>query len=394
LSAPEPPPKPRILFVNHGAVLGGGELSLLDIVRHVASRARVALLSPGPLQTRLQGEGVPTVLLSTSAAVLNTRRESSRLSLAAVYGTARVAVRLARTVGPAELLYANSQKAFVVAALAARLRRRPLLWHLRDVLSPEHFSRRNIRIAVGLANRCATRVIANSAATAAAFVAAGGRQDKVVVIPSGVDPTPFRAPGQENVAEVRRTLGISDSARLVVGLFGRVAPWKGQHVAIEAIARLEGATLLVVGAPLFGEVAYAEELATLVERLGMSGRVKLLGFRDDIPSLMRAVDVVVHTSLAPEPFGRVLVEAMLVERAVIAAEAGGAREIVRDGVTGLLVPPGRPDRLAEALRRLLEDPALRQAMGRRGRERAERHFTLGPTLTALDELITSAASER
>ncbi|HET7424036.1 MAG TPA: glycosyltransferase family 4 protein [Gemmatimonadales bacterium] len=387
-------PAPRILFVNHGAVLGGGELSLLDIVRHTASRARVALLSPGPLQARLEREGVPTLLLATSPAVLNTRRESSSLSWSAVSGTAGVAIRLARAVAPDELLYANSQKAFVVAALAARLRRRPLLWHLRDVLSPEHFSRRNIRLVVNLANRCTARVIANSEATAEVFVAAGGRADKVVVVPSGVDPTPFRAAGQEDPRELRRALGIPDSSRLVVGLFSRVAPWKGQHVAIEAMARLPGATLLVVGAPLFGEVAYAEELTGLVARMGLGDRVKLLGFREDIPSLMRAVDVVVHTSLAPEPFGRVLVEAMLMERPVIATDAGGAREIVQDGVTGLLIPPGRPDHLAEALGRLLEDSAMRGEMGRRGRERAERHFTLVPTLNALDDLITSVASGR
>ena len=225
-------------------------------------------------------------------------------------------------------------------------------------------------------------------------IAAGGREHKVVVIPSGVDPAPFRRADGEGTADVRRTLGLSDSIRLLVGLFGRVAPWKGQHLAIEAAARLDTTALVIVGAPLFGEVAYEAELARLVERLGLAGRVKLLGFREDIPRLMRAVDVVVHTSTAPEPFGRVLVEAMLVERPVIASDAGGAREIVEDGVTGLLVPPGQPDALAEALRRLLDDPALRLAMGRRGRERAERQFTLVPTLEALDRLVASVASER
>jgi glycosyltransferase involved in cell wall biosynthesis len=104
--------------------------------------------------------------------------------------------------------------------------------------------------------------------------------------------------------------------------------------------------------------------------------------------------VVVHTSTAPEPFGRVLVEAMLVERPVIASDAGGTREIVEEGITGLLVPPGQSDPLAKALRRLLDDPALRLSMGQRGRERAERRFTLLPTLEALDRLLTSVASER
>jgi glycosyltransferase involved in cell wall biosynthesis len=387
-------PGPQVLFVNHGAVLGGGELSLLDIVRHTAPRARVALLSEGPLRSRLDAEGIPSVLIGVAPEVLGVRRESAELSWSVAAGALRAGVRLARIVRPGELLYANSQKAFVVAAVASVLRRRPLIWHLRDILSPDHFSRRNIRVVVRLANACATRVIANSRASAEAFIAAGGRAAKVCVVPSGIDPAPFRAVTAHESAQLRRELGLDGCLRPLIGVFGRLAPWKGQHVAIEALARLGEAELVIIGAPLFGEFAYQEELERLIGRLGLSDRVRLLGFRQDIPRLLRATDVVVHTSLAPEPFGRVLVEAMLAERPVVAADGGGAREVVEHGVTGYLVPPGDPGGLAAVLRRLIASPELRLAFGRSGRRRAEQYFTLQQTLPALEAEIATAARMR
>lgn len=372
-------------------MLGGGELSLLDITRHLAPRGRVVLLSDGPLRARLDAEGIPSILVRVAPEVLEVRRDGAKLSWAVAAGVLRAAARLAFVVRSRELLYANSQKALVVAALAGTLRRRPLIWHLRDILGPEHFSRRNIRLAVWLANACATRIIANSRSSAEAFIAAGGKADKVRVVHSGVDPAPFRAVTPEQAAELRGKLGLDGESRALIGVFGRLAPWKGQHIAIEAVARLDNVALVLVGAPLFGETDYQRKLERLITRLGVADRVRLLGFRDDIPQLMRATDVVVHTSLTPEPFGRVLVEAMLAERPVVATDGGGAREVVVDGVTGYLVTPDNPERLAAALKQLVTSRAVRLDFGRRGRERAEQHFTLQDTLSALEAEIARVA---
>src|SRR4029077_8343441 len=116
------------------------------------------------------------------------------------------------------LIYANSQKSFVVAAAAGLLARRPVVWHLRDILALPHFSATNVRAAVALANLRAARVIANSRATAAAFTGAGGQESLVRVVHNGIDPTPFNAVTPAIAAATRAALGVPPGA-FVVSLF-------------------------------------------------------------------------------------------------------------------------------------------------------------------------------
>lgn len=385
----------RLLFVNHSGQLGGGELSLLEIARYFRAQATVALLSGGLFQERLAAAGVATVLLQASPRLLAQRREGD-LDPRALLGVVGTALRLSRLARRHDVVYANSQKAFVVAALAALLARRPLIWHLRDILTPGHFSRTNIRAVVALANRLADGVIANSRASADAFLAAGGSAAKVRVIHSGVDPTPFLQLGNADAEALRTRLGLE--GRQVIGLFGRLAPWKGQHVAVEALPDLPGVHLLVVGASLFGEGDYERGLHRLAEQLRVTDRVSFLGARSDVPALMELVDVVVHTSIEPEPFGRVLVEGMLAGKPVVASRDGGAAEIVEDMVTGRLVGSGDARELAATVRELLASAAGRERMGVAGRERAVRLFGLGQSLDrtaeALEEVVRQRAQDR
>jgi glycosyltransferase involved in cell wall biosynthesis len=322
------------------------------------------------------------------------RKTTAIPSPRAALGAFGVARRVAAEARDFDLLYANSQKAFVVAAVAGRLARRPVLWHLRDILDREHFSGANVRLVIALANRAAVRVVANSQATADAFVAAGGLAHRVRVVHNGIDPAPFvgSGGGDEDAASVRGELGVPAGAPLV-GVFGRLSPWKGQHVLIDALTRLPTTHAMLVGAPLFGEDAYAERLAADAKALGVDGRVHFMGFRADVPRLTRAADVVVHTSTAPEPFGRVLVEGMLAARPVIATDAGGAREIVRHGETGILVPPGDADALADAVASLLANRDAMAAMGAAGRARALAHFSLGATLRGVAAQVAEAAGD-
>jgi len=131
----------------------------------------------------------------------------------------------------------------------------------------------------------------------------------------------------------------------------------------------------LVGDALFGEEAYKASLRTQAARLGLTDRVHFLGFRSDVPRLMRTVDIVALTSSVPEAFGRVVVEGMLARRPVIATGVGGVPEIVTDG-TGLLVPPGDAQALASAFTRLLSDPMFADDVARKGRLRATTHFTV------------------
>jgi glycosyltransferase involved in cell wall biosynthesis len=189
---------------------------------------------------------------------------------------------------------------------------------------------------------------------------------------------------------------------LRIGMLGRLASWKGQHVFLEAFARAfptgtEEAVL--IGSALFAnDEAYGEALRQLAARLEIADRVTFAGFREDVGAELARLDVLVHASVAPEPFGRVVVEGMAAGLPVIAAGQGGPAEIIDHEINGLLFPPGDVAALTQALRRLAGQPQLRQRLGEAGRRRA-RDFTAGAVGAAVlraynDVLRRSSNSHR
>jgi glycosyltransferase involved in cell wall biosynthesis len=373
-----------VLFVDHAGVLGGAELSLLDLAAAFAADSEVLLLADGPFRAALERRGVP-VRVETLGALMKVKKET-RLPGPAAFGDAvRVSRLVARHAKAHRVICANSQKAFVVSAAAGLLARKPVVWHLRDILAPPHFSATNVRAAVTLANLRAARVIANSRATAAAFVAAGGRESLVRVVHNGIDPAPFDAVTPEAAATARAALGIERGAFLV-SLFGRFHMWKGQQVLLDALASLPRVHALFVGAPLFGEDAFAAALRERAMATGVADRAHFLGFRADVPELMRASDAIVHASVYPEPFGRVIVEGMLAARPVIATRGGGVAEII-DGDTGVLVPPNDVHALVLAIEALAADPGRAALMAARGAARARAEFSLAAMVRGVREAV-------
>lgn len=362
---------PKTLFVNHTAQLGGAELSLLDLATRTP-RCRVALFEAGPLACRLDEAGVFCDVIDTP--VLDGIRRDTRLlsglvALRGIWQAARGVAKLARGY---DVLYANSQKSWVVTALASMLCRKPTVWHLHDILSREHFSQANIRVVVTLANRFADRVIANSCATRDAFVQAGGKPGLVRVIYNGIDPAPYQTSLDED-----QTLHTDRSEAMpVVACVGRLSPWKGQHVFLDALAKTPGVRGWVIGAALFGEDEYARSLYEQAKTLGIAERVEFLGFCDNIPALLRRCDMLAHTSTAPEPFGRVLVEAMFAGAAVIATRGGGPSEMIKDRQTGRLVSPNDPAGLADAIKQLAADPQATRRQVQAAYGDAMQRFTL------------------
>ncbi|GJD73711.1 glycosyltransferase [Methylobacterium goesingense] len=338
---------PRVLFINHTSTMSGAELVLADVVR--AWRGATAFLfEDGPLNAAMAGCGLRVERARAGGGLTGLRRSSSPLRALPMAGRlAALVLEIAGRARRADVIYANSQKAFVLGALATGIVRRPLIWHLHDIIDPLHFGTAQRRLQVGLANARATCVIAPSTAVADAFVAAGGRRDRVAIVPNGLD----LVPDPRSRAELRRAAGLPSG--LLVGVFSRLASWKGQHVLLHALAELPGVGAVVAGAPLFGEDAYAAELVRLAAELGIADRVHFLGQRSDVALLMQAVEVVVHPSIHPEPFGRTLVEAMLAGVPLVATRTGAAAEILDEGAFGTLVPPGDAAALAEGIRRIL-----------------------------------------
>jgi glycosyltransferase involved in cell wall biosynthesis len=349
---------PGVLVVGHSSKLAGAELCLLDIVRAFDAGSSIFLFENGPLRDELLGRGfVVTVSKELNSFGAIKRDRSLMYALSHVRGLVRVMMEMIDLARGHSVIYANSQKAFVLASVAALVTRRPLVWHLHDILSPAHFGWTQRRLVVLLANLFATKVIVPSAAAATAFRKSGGRHSFVHVIPNGLDLREEPLGSFELRSELKLPGGF------LFGVFSRIGAWKGQHIAIAALARIQAAHCVIVGGPMFGEHAYFEELHLLARRLGVLDRVTFLGHRNDVDRLMRAVDVVVHPSVAAEPFGRTIVEAMLCRTPIVAARNGAIPEILEDGRAGILVPAADAEALARALRRVMDQPgAIRQTV--------------------------------
>ncbi len=370
------------LFLNHTAELGGAELELLDHAQ-AYPHGKVACFAAGPLVDALREAGVDVAVLNTSVDLTRVKRGSlAGLSPAGAFGLLRLAFDVAKLARDYDVIFANTLKALLVGVLAGRLAGRPVVWRLHDIMSAEHFGAANRKLMTTAANLWATRVLANSQATADAFVSSGGRAARTHVVYNGIDPDLF---ADQEPSDIRAQLGIGDAP--LFGCFSRLSSWKGQHVLLKALGRVPDAHALLVGGALFGETDYEASLRETAARLGVAERIHFLGFRKDIPALMLACDAVVHTSVAPEPFGRVIVEGMLAGKPVVAVRAGAASEIIAHEESGLLVPAGDARALAEALSSLIEQPERAVRLAKEGHARAMSTFTLGTILEQFKEIL-------
>jgi glycosyltransferase involved in cell wall biosynthesis len=381
----------KILFLDQTGSLGGAELCLLDTAEFYRDRCRVALFSEGPFRQALEQRQIPVEVLAPES--IHVRKQTGWIG--GIAGFARLVPLILQTTRLAhdyELIYANTQKALVVGAIASTLSKRPLVYHLHDILSAEHFSAANLKVAVTLANQCAASVIANSQATRDAFMAAGGKSKLVHIVYNGFDPKKYYVSAAEKV-KLRQDLGWD--TRFIIGHFSRLSPWKGQHILLNALVQCpDHIAAVFVGDALFGETAYVQQLHQQVAELGLNDRVKFLGFRRDIPQLMAACDLVTHTSTAPEPFGRVIVEAMLCQTPVIATAAGGAIELVNDGQTGWLVPPGEPLKLGKAIQYCYKNPQVAFQIASQGQSIARQRFNVDQTNQQMDDLLRQVLDDR
>jgi glycosyltransferase involved in cell wall biosynthesis len=207
---------------------------------------------------------------------------------------------------------------------------------------------------------------------------------RAFVLHDGLARTP-RPPARE---EARRELGLPGD-RFVVALLGRVSDWKGQDVLARALAQPAladiGALGLVAGDAYPGQERFEDELAALRDELGLGDRLRLLGFREDVDTLLGAADAVVVPSKRPDPLPNTAIEAGAAGLPVVGSASGGLPEIVVDGETGLLVAPGDAAALASALRRLADDPERAATMGQRAAALIPERFSLPRMLRSLEE---------
>lgn len=204
----------------------------------------------------------------------------------------------------------------------------------------------------------------------------GVHPHRVTTVHYGLDLGRFD-PTKIDRGEARRTLGVGDQTRLV-GMVARFSPGKGHEdfllAAKEVSRKLRNSLFLVVGEASLGEEEYERKIKDMALKLELGKRVIFAGFRQDIPQVMRALDLFVFPSHA-EAFGLALIEAMAMETPVISTNCDGVLDIVEDGITGLQIPPGEPEKLAQAIIHLLDDEPKRRTLAQAGRKRIEERFS-------------------
>ncbi|HYH78960.1 MAG TPA: glycosyltransferase family 4 protein [Longimicrobium sp.] len=365
----------RVLHVYAGNLYGGVEAMLATFARERAvapgMEPSFALAFEGRLTRELRAAGADVHLLG-----------GARLSRPWTVWRARRRLGTAIAEARPDVVVLHSAWTWAAFAPAVGRAKLPAVFWLHDAVSGDGAER--------MARRTPARVaVCTSGFVRGTLPALFPHARAEVVYPSVPAPADFRA---ERLG-VRAELDTAPEAVVMVQA-SRMEPWKGHQVHLEALARMAGdarwTCWLAGGAQRPAELRHRDEMRALAGRLGIGSRVRWLGERADVPRLLAAADVLCQPNLRPEPFGMTYVEAMHARLPVVAAATGGAPEIVTPE-TGILVAPGGAGATTEALRRLVDDAALRARLGAAGPARARALCDPGQQLGRLHEILAGVA---
>ncbi|MCL4543868.1 MAG: glycosyltransferase family 4 protein [Chloroflexi bacterium] len=398
------PALPRTVYIlDHADQVGGAEVFLfevLDRIDRTVLRPIVILTGPGDLYERLRSRGHEVMVLPLTTRLTRLgKHQGAMQALGAAFAIPSLlamVLRLRRLFrsNPSCIVYTFSIKADVYGSIAARLSRTPCVWHMHDLMSREMFPAVYRTALTWIASRWATAVLCNSWATRQAMIQAGLRASTASVIHYGVDTDA----GADHATAHNARLALGLGKGPIVGMVGRIAPWKGQHVLVEAAPRIirsfPGVQLLLVGKAAFGKIDtdYEAQLRWRIRELGLERHVIMTGYRDDVKAIMACCDVLVHASVKPEAYGLVVVEAMALGKPVVAARSGGVPELVTDGQTGMLVQPGDVNGLAQAILYLLQHPDEAHAMGGAAKATVREKLTIQASVAAITRALLQTSA--
>ncbi len=381
----------RVAYVSVSDQMGGSEAMLLQTaaeLRRSRPRWSLHLVLPGggPLADRAAALGMQVTVLPMPSSLTRLGESGLRSMRRGAAGVRLVRAALdlpayerqlrtvIETVRP-DVLHSNGFKAHVLAS-RARCAGARVLWHVHEYISNRPFTRRLLRHYAG---RGAT-IVANSESVASDVRAVIGTRAHVRVIYNAVDLERFSPSGA--VADLDALAGLAPAAAgtLRVGLIATFSKWKGHDTLLRAVAALPPSARIrayIVGGAVYdtdGSQYSLEELRQIAAAHGVGGRVGFTGFVQEPDQVMRALDVVVHASTTPEPFGLVIAEAMACGRPLVTSATGGAAELVRAGEDALTHRPGDAADLSAAIQALAGDAHLRARLGSVARATALRRF--------------------
>jgi glycosyltransferase involved in cell wall biosynthesis len=402
----------RVMYLSPTGQLGGAESILVDILASLRAAEpswplHLLAASDGPMIARVRSLGVTAEVLPFPPAIARLGEHGATASGSGARFAAQILLAspaalvyraaLARAIeafDPA-IVHTNGLKMHLLGAWGCPPSRRArLVWHLHDYLDGRPTTTKLLRWHHG---HPAT-VVTNSASVAADAARALGNGMRVVTVRNGVDLARFSVTGVRANLDAMAGLPQAPPNTVRVGMVATLARWKGHATFLEAIARLPAH--LPVRAYIVGDAVYQtegsqyslDELRQLARSLGVADHVGFTGFVHTPEATFRALQIVVHASIAPEPFGLVIAEAMSCGRAVIVSNAGGAAEIVNPGVDALVHAPGDAGDLAARIAELASDSALRARLGSAARVTAERSFDRARLAGELIPIYRAAAA--
>ena len=371
----------RLLYLNPTAFMGGAERVLLDLlamVRDARPAWTIGLVvgNDGPLAADARRLGVVTTVLpfprdfaQLGDAGLATPASWGRFALHAVSGSVATLQYIQRLRGVVaefrpDIVHSNGIKMHLLGALA-RPSNAALVWHFHDYPSSRPVTGRLVK---SLKHRC-DYVVAVSESVATDIRRSLGPTVNVRTIWNSVDLDRFAPNGTRLDLDAMSGLPPASPELTRIGLVATFARWKGHMLFLDMLRALSNThrfRAYIVGGPLYETHASQvsmEELRTAIARLGLSESVGLTGFTQDTPAALRSLDIVVHASTAPEPFGLVIAEAMATGRPSVVSDAGGVAELVASEQNALTYSGGNVEQMTGQVRRLVDDPALRRRLG-------------------------------
>jgi len=395
----------RVAYLNPSGQLGGAEACLLDLLASLREAEpgwplRLIVASEGPIVSKARTLGVMTTVVPFPPSLARLgdaglgsagARHIDRIVLlqnllSAVPAVAAYVRRLRcaiKDLAP-DVVHTNGFKMHILGVWS-RPQRTPMIWHVHDYVRPRPIMARMLR---KYARHCSA-VVTNSKSVADDVQSICGGELKVYPVHNAIDLDRFAPTGSTLDLDALAGLPPAEAGTVKVGLVGTIGFWKGHTVFLRALSLLPPSLPVrgyVVGGALYQTDRSQHDVGALrrfATQLGISHKVGFTGFAEEPAAAMRALDIVVHASTRPEPFGLVIVEAMACGRAVIVSQAGGAAEIIAEGINALGHAPGDATGLADRITQLATNAKLRAELGKAGRATAERHFDRARLATEL-----------
>jgi glycosyltransferase involved in cell wall biosynthesis len=390
-SLPEVGRPARILFLHPSNELYGADTSLLYLLRGLDRKRFLPsvvvandLNYEGLLSRELAASGIECRSLPIAVA---RRKYLTPLGVPGFLMRLRSSTRLISQIIEDEqfdMVHTNTLAVWT-GALAARRTGRPHIWHIREQLERP---RQLVTLMRTFVPAYSTRVVGVSQAALENILVTPRARAKGIVIYNGVDPhTWMEATGRERI---RAELGCAPDD-VLIGMVSRISYLKATDICVEAVSRLLATNphvrCFIAGGPVPGQTEMLERVQRLVAASPAPERFHLLGVRRDAPDLMAAMDILAAPSREGEGASLTILQAMFAGKPVVATDVGGNKELVVDGETGLIIPPGQVEPLVQALGNLVNNEVRRQAMGRAGRQRALVRFTVERTIREFNELL-------